>query len=262
MFQSPPNPFQEPARRSWHDWSSSTWILILLAVGLAGWFLYTRLGNGSFDLGNAIPALVRHLIAPGVVLLAAMPVHEFAHAATAVWLGDETPRQQGRLTLNPVRHLDLVGTILLLTVGMGWAKPVQWNPAQIRTDIRLGTILVAAAGPLSNIVLAFVGILLWQEGVLAQLVAPQWEYLVSLGTQTFVYINLVLAVFNLIPVPPLDGSHILFALLPVQFRQLQFALTQYGILVILAVLWFAPNLIRGLANTLFQFLMDLARVMA
>ncbi len=261
MFQPSYDPFQDPARRSWRNWSSSTWILILLVAGFAGWFLYTRLGGGSFSLRNALPTLVEHLIAPGVVLLAAMPVHEFAHAATAVWLGDETPRQQGRLTLNPLRHLDLVGTILLLTVGMGWAKPVQWNPAQIRTDIRLGTILVAAAGPLSNIVLAFVGILLWQQGVLTQLAAPEWAPIVLLGARVFIYINLVLAVFNLIPVPPLDGSHILFALLPAQFRQLQFALTQYGILVILAVLWFAPNLIRGLAGTLFLMLETLAQVL-
>ncbi len=258
MFQSPYQPFPNPARRTWRDWSSTTWILIILVAGIAGWFIYTRLGTGPLSLRN----LVRFLIAPGVVLLAAMPVHEFAHAATAVWLGDETPREQGRLTLNPLRHLDLVGTILLLTVGMGWAKPVQWNPSRIRTDIRLGTILVAVAGPLSNIVLALIGILLVQEGVLLRLAAPQWTSLVILGAEVFIYINLVLAVFNLIPVPPLDGSHILFALLPVQFRQLQFVLTQYGILVILAVLWFAPGLIRGLAGTLYQLLLELAQILA
>lgn len=258
MYQSPYNPLDRgPARRFWQDWSPATWIIVFCVVGLAGWWLYTEFGLGT----PRIPwqTLVPRLIVPVVIILAAMPVHEFAHAAMAVWLGDETPRRQGRLTLNPLRHLDPVGSILLLTLGMGWAKPVQWNPANIRTNIRTGTILVAGAGPLSNILLAFLAILVVESGTLGRMDFGAWRSLVYLGVQAFIQINLLLAVFNLIPVPPLDGSHILFSLLPPQFTQLRIMLSQYGIIVILLIVWFLPGLIRGVSGSLEVLLYTLAR---
>lgn len=251
-----PSPFDSPygsARRSWQDVSPATWALILAVAALAGWWFFNRSGATT-----SLTSLALRFVPQLVVLLVAMPVHEFAHAATAVWLGDETPRIQGRLTLNPAKHLDVLGTVLLLTVGMGWAKPVMWNPANIRSDVRLGTLLVAAAGPLSNILLAFLAIMVVVSGQLGQMSFGTWTPFVVYGMQAFIQINLLLAVFNLIPVPPLDGSHILFALLPPQFSQIAYMLRQYGILLILFVVWFMPNLIRGAAGGLEAVLYGLA----
>lgn len=261
MYPPPSNPFEgHRAERGWRSWSRRTWILILAAVALGIWFFSDGLPL-SFGRGSLVQ-LAGRFLAPLIVILAAMPVHEAAHAAAAVWLGDETPREQGRLTLNPLRHLDPLGTILLLVVGMGWAKPVIWNPSRINVDIRLGTIVVAVAGPLSNLLMAFIALVLLHEGVFDNVGTDPWPYLVPAIVQAFVQINILLAVFNLIPVPPLDGSHVLFALLPASARNLQFILSQYGILVIMFIVWFAPELIRDSADILYQQMNTIARMLA
>ncbi|MDR7567247.1 MAG: site-2 protease family protein, partial [Armatimonadota bacterium] len=147
-----------------------------------------------------------HLLATAVALLVAVTVHEYAHAYTAVRLGDPTPKRLGRLTLNPLAHLDPWGTLLLLLAGFGWAKPVPVNPAYF-ADPRRGMLMVAAAGPLAN--LALLGAL----GALARAgTVPELGWLGELWLR-LLYVNAVLAVFNLLPVPPLDGSRILGALL-------------------------------------------------
>src|SRR5690606_36818607 len=144
-------------------------------------------------------------------LLPALVLHEYAHARTADALGDPTPRNMGRLSLNPIPHIDPIGLLMLFIFRFGWAKPVPVNPYYFK-DARRGMLLVAAAGPDTNIVLAFIirlamGLLPWQwmiGGYLPQ--ALQYAYL----------INLYLAVFNLLPVPPLDGSRILAGLVPAE----------------------------------------------
>jgi Zn-dependent protease len=189
-------------------------------------------------------------LATAAIVLLALPTHEFAHAATAVALGDDTPRRQGRYTLNPLVHIDPIGALLILLVGFGWARPVQWNPNNITVDRRLGSILVAAAGPFSNLVLAFLSILVvrllagadpqFVGSVLDGNIVARW------GIQLlnfFIYINVLLFVFNLIPIPPLDGSHILFALLPGDTRQLYYGLARYGILILFGVVFLVPGLI-------------------
>lgn len=206
--------------------------------------LLTILGSGNSRYTN--PAW---FLATAAILLLALPVHEFAHAFTAVQLGDPTPRAQGRYTLNPLRHLDPLGALLIVLVGFGWAKPVQWNPRNIDIDRRWGAILVAAAGPLSNLLLAVLSLVWWrlwgETGFLA-------EFLIF-----FANINILLFVFNLIPIPPLDGSHILFALLPDNYRQVQFFLMQYGMLLMFVVILLAPRLITGPTALIMSLLMRL-----
>ena len=185
-------------------------------------------GRGGLNL----PSTLSWLLAGAVIIFIAFPVHEFAHAATAVALGDDTPRLQGRYTLNPLVHIDLMGAILIMVVGFGWAKPVQWNPNRINIDRRLGSILVAISGPLSNLLLAILGF------VVLRLYPSSGQFLFSF-LRNFIVINVSLFVFNLIPVPPLDGSHVLFALLPGDTYQLRAQLSQYGFLILFAVLFLA-----------------------
>jgi len=176
------------------------------------------------------------LVAVALIVFIALPIHEFAHAATAVYLGDNTPRAQGRYTLNPLPHIDPLGAILILFVGFGWAKPVQWNPRNVDIDVRLASILVAIAGPLSNLVMAALAIIVASNMTLP----PTLQNTVFF----FVQINVLLFVFNMIPVPPLDGSHVLFALLPASAYQLRMVVGQYGMLILFAIIFFIPQLIR------------------
>src|SRR5690606_11307771 len=111
--------------------------------------------------GGSFLSLPR-LLAVATIVFVAFPVHEFAHAAAAVALGDETPRRMGRYTLNPLVHIDWMGAVLILLTGFGWAKPVQWNPRNITIDRRVGSIIVALAGPLSNLLLAIVASIIFR----------------------------------------------------------------------------------------------------
>ncbi|MGH2403756.1 MAG: site-2 protease family protein [bacterium] len=172
-------------------------------------------------------------------ILVALTVHEFAHALIADRLGDSTARLLGRLSLNPVVHLDLLGTILFVIAGFGWAKPVPVNPRNF-TNWRQGMMLVAAAGPLANITLMFVLGLVFQLGLLEPMTLPG---LILLAT---IRINAVLAVFNLLPIPPLDGSKILSGLLPPAQAIAYDRLAPYGPVLLLLLIFLVPGLISGL----------------
>jgi Zn-dependent protease len=166
------------------------------------------------------------LLLPAV--LVAATVHEFAHALVADRLGDPTPRRMGRLTLNPLAHLDLLGTLFFVLFSFGWARPVPVNPLNF-TRPRQGMLQVALAGPLANVTLAFVvGYLLKNETLM-----PVWAALASM----VVWINFVLAVFNLIPIPPLDGSRILESVLPPDQVAAYMRIRPYGTVVILLLLY-------------------------
>lgn len=161
---------------------------------------------------NSLPEL---LISVPVTLIA-LTVHECAHGWVSTKLGDPTPRIQGRMTLNPLAHLDLMGTLLMILTGFGWAKPVQVNPMYYK-DRKKGMALVALAGPLSNFLMAFIAVILMGVLVLLQYyvglpagVASAVEYFLWF----FVYRNLCFMVFNLIPLPPLDGAKVLGMFLP------------------------------------------------
>ena len=141
-----------------------------------------------------------------VAIIFALAIHEFFHAWMAYYLGDNTAKDQGRLTINPLVHLDPFGTILLFIVGIGWGKPVPFNPYNLRNQ-KWGPALVALAGPASNFGMAVtVGLILR----FIEIPNPYFVFFLSF----FVWINLILGVFNLMPVPPLDGSHIFFTLFP------------------------------------------------
>jgi Zn-dependent protease len=148
--------------------------------------------------------------------------------------------------LNPLAHIDVVGAILILMVGFGWAKPVQWNPNNIDIDRRLGSIIVAVVGPLSNLLLAVIGAILVRFLDIG--FAENFLYY-------FVRLNALLFVFNLIPIPPLDGSHILFALLPGNTFNLQMQLRQYGFLILLLVMFVAGSLIVAPADAITRLLL-------
>lgn len=178
------------------------------------------------------------LIALILVLLVAFTLHELAHALTADYLGDPTPRQMGRISLNPLVHLDLIGSIMLLTAGIGWAKPVRVNPYNMRGDPRRAMAIVAIAGPITNILLAVI----FSVPLSLGLVEPEFQASGTIPTLgfvlfQFVWINLLLAFFNLIPIPPLDGSRILFALLPAEMAYQLRPLEQYGFIILIALLW-------------------------
>lgn len=150
-----------------------------------------------------------------VVLLTALPFHEFAHAWAANKMGDPTARYQGRLTLNPLKHLDPFGAVLMLVAGFGWAKPVPINPRNFKNPKR-GMALSAAAGPLSNLLLSYVAMVLLKICLYLQYPFGDAFLLESLSDifQMIVLLNLGLAVFNLIPIPPLDGSRLFTVFLP------------------------------------------------
>jgi len=168
------------------------------------------------------------LMLPAIVL--GLTFHEYAHGLVAYRLGDNTAHDHGRLTLNPVAHVDPVGLILLFLAGFGWAKPVPVNPYNLKGDIQKGMLLVSLAGPATNLLLAIAAAVIW--GALAGLRLPYFNDIMMYMIQ----INVVLAIFNLIPVPPLDGSKILAGLLPGRQNWL-YQLESYGVIILILLVF-------------------------
>lgn len=178
-------------------------------------------------------------------LLIALTVHEYAHARAAVSLGDPTPRYAGRLTLNPIPHLDPFGLIMLWLAQFGWAKPVPVNPYNLRNG-RWGMLAVSLAGPGANVLTAFVVALLY--GVLRKLGIYNFELMAVIGL-TYQY-NLVLAVFNLIPLPPLDGSQIISSLLPGRQADVFARIAPYSPFILMILIILPYNIIGKITHPL------------
>lgn len=250
--------YRQPTGYGWNALTRNQKIGVIVVGILVLYALVSGAGGGGFLGRLGDPGWI---LAAAAIVVVAFPVHEMAHAAMAVALGDPTPRWQGRFTLNPAAHIDPVGAILILLTGFGWARPVQWNPRNLEVDRRLGIILVSLAGPVSNLVLAGVTILVLRfvpligqalPGFLAGSFMPGG--FVFDFFQFFVFINVLLFVFNLLPIPPLDGSHILFALLGDAGRGLQAFLSQYGLFLLILFIFLGGSLLVGITVSVMDLL--------
>jgi Zn-dependent protease len=190
-------------------------------------------------LSLSFPLLISLLI----VLVVGLTVHEFAHAWTADYFGDETPRNHGRLTLNPLAHLDIVGSLMLLVAGFGWAKSVPVDLYTLERRSRSAPILVSLAGPVSNLLLAITAGILLSIGLFQRQTVPS-EFFPSVYELLgyFVLYNLVLFFFNLIPLFPLDGEKVLMYLLPPGGRMFMGDLRRFGSIPLLVAVLILPIL--------------------
>ena len=188
-----------------------------------------------------------------VILIMSVVFHELAHGYMADWLGDSTARRQGRLTINPLRHLDPIGSVLvplvtsLMGFTFGWAKPVEYNPHNLK-DRRTGELLIAVAGPASNLLIALIFGLVIRFAVSMHSIAS--VAFVELSAY-IVTINIVLALFNLIPLPPLDGSKILFALLPRRYEHIRTVLEVYAPIFVILVAFFLWQIVSPVVPLVF-----------
>ena len=190
-----------------------------------------------------------------VVLVASITIHELAHAWAADRLGDPTPRSQGRVTLNPLAHLDPLGSIALLLIGFGWGKPVIFDPYNLKNPVKDGA-LIALAGPASNLIIATLFAIALKLGILSFLGIFGASAIITL----IISLNVMLAIFNLIPVFPLDGEKILIAILPrttaIEYSQF---MRRYGMIVLLFLLapWSGSSPISRLISPIIGFITNL-----
>ncbi|WP_242966805.1 site-2 protease family protein [Desulfosporosinus sp. FKA] len=176
------------------------------------------------------------IIANIPALMIGFAFHEYAHAWAADRLGDPTPQSQGRLTMNPLVHLDLFGTLMALLYQFGWAKPVMINPHYFKGNKRRGRMLVALAGPAANMIIAFLALLTWYISM-HWLHGTEWSYVIQMVLKSIVFMNLGLGIFNLLPIPPLDGFSILTGILPERLARHLYLLEQYGLIILVILLF-------------------------
>lgn len=196
------------------------------------------------------------------ILIMSVVIHEVSHGYAASFLGDQTARYQGRLTLNPIKHLDFVGSFLVPTFSyylggflFGWAKPVPYNPYNLKPG-RWSEAIVALVGPASNIVLALIFGLLLRITIAmdAAWASPAFMQI----TAMIVFINILLAVFNLMPIAPLDGSKLLFALFPDKFYQIREFFERYGLVLVVLFIFFLWQFIFPVISFLFRLITGVA----
>ncbi len=186
-----------------------------------------------------------------IAIVYAITVHEFSHAFASRLEGDTTAESMGRLTLNPLAHLDPIGFIMMLFVGFGWGKPVPFNPFRLKHR-RFGPALVSLAGPISNLMSVIVFGLVYK--VLASTGALPASNLLMVFLESLMFLNVILAVFNLIPLPPLDGSKLLFAILPQTRKTLvaQMFMERYGMFILIGLILVDNFASPSILGSLFQ----------
>lgn len=185
------------------------------------------------------------IIIQAPVILFALTIHEYCHGLVANYLGDDTALKHGRLTLNPIAHLDVIGTILMFLVGFGWAKPVPVNPLNFK-DPKKGMLLVALAGPISNLLTAIVAGIFLRNLIPSVIASDQgisgfYSTLLVVMVLSIVY-GVGLAVFNILPIPPLDGSRVLYGLLPDRQAHAYSRFEPYGVMVLFALFLFGGRI--------------------
>lgn len=170
---------------------------------------------------------VIEMLIVAVITIISITIHEFSHGYASYLMGDDTPKVYRRLTLNPFKHLDVIGAICLALFHFGWAKPVPINPHNYKNK-KLGVVIVSLAGPISNLILAFIATVVW-------IVFAAGNYYLIFAMQMLAFLNLGLAVFNLIPIPPLDGSRILSVFLSERARNKYNSIEKYGVIFIFVI---------------------------
>lgn len=204
-------------------------VLVLLFLYQSGFLPSLGTGSAVSDLVDQLPFFI--------AIILAVTIHEFSHARVATWFGDDLPRRAGRLTLNPLAHLDPMGSLLFLVAHFGWGKPVPINPAAMRNP-NLGWALSSAAGPASNLLSAAI------VAVLDVSLGPPEQAFAHETVAQFVGISVFLAIFNLIPLPPLDGFGFVFGLSPRPLKIALLPVQRYGPIILLALV-LLPNFSRS-----------------
>ena len=203
--------------------------------------------------GLDAPTIISRIL----TLLIAFTIHELSHAVTADRLGDDTARRLGRISLNPLVHLDPIGSLLLIFAGFGWAKPVPVNPYNLRNGPQMGMAVVAAAGPISNFLMALIGAIPFRLGLLPfRAIGPLGGFLPSPSQffLDFIEINLVLMLFNLIPIAPLDGSKILRGFAPRSWEPILATLEQWGPFLLLGLVFLGGGILGAIIGPPLNFL--------
>lgn len=207
-------------------------------------------------LGLSIPELITNAI----TLIIAITIHEFAHAYVADQLGDPLPRSQGRVTLDPRAHLDPIGSLMMVFVGFGWGRPVLTNPFNYRLPVRSGMAIVAVAGPLSNFLLAMLAAIPFRlRWISSTTFANDISFLPSFADflWTFIWLNIGLMLFNLIPIAPLDGFKVALGVLPDAWANKLATLEQFGPILLMVVLIGGRGILGMLMSPLQQTIFSL-----
>lgn len=225
--------------------------------------LISAFRGGSVDFGSIMVQLIALLL----IIFLVLPFHEWAHAFTALKLGDTSVKYRGRLSLNPLAHIDVLGSIFLLCFGFGWAKPVPVDSRNFKNE-KVGMAITAVMGPVANLVAGLVGqIILYAVVVInptffLTFLTSQVCFYISMFLNYYVTVNIYLAVFNLIPIPPLDGSKILFVFLPDKAVSFFYQYERYIMIILFALLWmgFLSTPLVYLSNFVYEGIDFIARL--